>query len=94
MIFWIKSCTNTSKSGKTLMIAVTGGDREKVGPLVRILNAYEKLDDHEVAAHIVEVLVALERPDDALEVLEDAETRHTDSELLQDVRDRLFPDAD
>jgi tetratricopeptide (TPR) repeat protein len=62
--------------------------------LVELERAYEKLDDHEVAAHIVEVLVALERPDDALEVLEDAETRHTDSELLQDVRDRLFPDAD
>ena len=51
-------------------------------------------DDHEVAAHIVEVLVALERRDDALEVLEDAESRHEDSKLLQDVRDRLFPDAD
>ena len=56
--------------------------------------AYEKLRDPEVAAHIVEVLVALERRDDALEVLEDAESRHMDSELLQDVRDRLFPDAD
>jgi tetratricopeptide (TPR) repeat protein len=62
--------------------------------LVELERAYEKLDDHEVAAHIVEVLVALERRDDALEVLEDAESRHTDSELLQDVRDRLFPDAD
>ena len=57
-------------------------------------NYFYPLDDHEVAAHIVEVLVALERRDDALEVLEDAESRHTDSELLQDVRDRLFPDAD
>jgi tetratricopeptide (TPR) repeat protein len=62
--------------------------------LVELERAYEKLDDHEVAAHIVEVLVALERPDEALEVLEDAETRHTDSELLQDVRNRLFPDPD
>ncbi len=62
--------------------------------LVELERAYEKLDDHEVAAHIVEVLVALERRDDALEVLEDAESRHTDSELLQDVRNRLFPDAD
>ncbi|NCF25415.1 MAG: tetratricopeptide repeat protein [Gammaproteobacteria bacterium] len=62
--------------------------------LLELERAYEKLDDHEVAAHIVEVLVALERPDEALEVLEDAETRHTDSELLQDVRNRLFPDPD
>jgi tetratricopeptide (TPR) repeat protein len=68
------------------------GDYEAA--LVELERAYEKLDDHEVAAHIVEVLVALERRDDALEVLEDAESRHTDSELLQDVRDRLFPDAD
>ena len=62
--------------------------------LVELQRAYEKLDDHEVAAHIVEVLNALERRDEALEVLEDAESRHTDSELLQDVRNRLFPDAD
>jgi tetratricopeptide (TPR) repeat protein len=62
--------------------------------LAELQRAYEKLDDHEVAAHIVEVLVALERRDEALEVLEDAESRHTDSELLQDVRNRLFPDAD
>ena len=62
--------------------------------LVELRRAYEKLDDHEVAAHIVEVLDALERRDEALDVLEDAESRHTDSELLQDVRKRLFPDAD
>ena len=62
--------------------------------LTELQRAYEKLDDHEVAAHIVEVLAALERNDEALEVLRDAESRHPDSELLQDVRDRLFPDAD
>ena len=62
--------------------------------LVELQRAYEKLDDHEVAAHIVEVLVALDRRDEALEVLVDAENRHTDSELLQDVRDRFFKDAD
>mgnify|MGYP000258254462 CR=1 FL=1 len=52
------------------------------------------VDDHEVAAHIVETLVALDRRDEALEVLVDAESRHADSDLLQDVRDRFFPDAD
>ena len=62
--------------------------------LVELQRAYERLDDHEVAAHIVEVLVALDRRDEALEVLVDAESRHTDSELLQDVRDRFFPDDD
>jgi tetratricopeptide (TPR) repeat protein len=62
--------------------------------LKELRRAYERLDDHEVAAHIVETLVALERRDEALEVLLDAESRHTDSNLLQDVRDRFFPDAD
>ena len=62
--------------------------------LVELQRAYERLDDHEVAAHIVETLVALERRDEALQVLVDAESRHTDSSLLQDVRERLFPDAD
>ena len=68
------------------------GDYEAA--LAELQRAYEKLDDHEVAAHIVEVLVALDRDDEALVVLEDAESRHQDSELLEDVRDRLFPDAD
>jgi tetratricopeptide (TPR) repeat protein len=62
--------------------------------LVELQRAYERLDDHEVAAHFVETLVALDRRDEALAVLVDAESRHTDSDLLQDVRDRLFPDAD
>jgi tetratricopeptide (TPR) repeat protein len=62
--------------------------------LAELQRAYERLDDHEVAAHIVEVLDALGRRDEALEVLEDAESQHTDSELLDDVRNRLFPDAD
>ncbi|NIQ26670.1 MAG: tetratricopeptide repeat protein, partial [Gammaproteobacteria bacterium] len=43
--------------------------------LVELQRAYEQLDDHEVAAHIVEVLVALDRHDEALEVLVDAESR-------------------
>ncbi len=62
--------------------------------LEELQRAYERLDDHEVAAHIVETLVALDRRDDALEVLVDAESRHADSDLLRDVRDRFFPDAD
>ena len=68
------------------------GDYEAA--LGELQRAYEKLDDHEVAAHIVEVLVALERRDEALVVLEDAESRHQESELLDDVRNRLFPDTD
>jgi tetratricopeptide (TPR) repeat protein len=68
------------------------GDYEAA--LGELQRAYDKLDDHEVAAHIVEVLVALDRRDEALVVLEDAESRHQESELLDDVRNRLFPDAD
>ena len=59
--------------------------------LVELRRAYEAFDDHEVAAHLVEVLVALQRPDDALAVLAEAEEKRPDSKLLADVRARLFP---
>ena len=55
--------------------------------------AYAGFPDPEVAAHIVEVLVALERREEALERLVAAEERDPESELLQDVRDRLFPET-
>jgi tetratricopeptide (TPR) repeat protein len=51
--------------------------------------AYEKLRDPEVAGHIVEVLWALERHDEATKALEDAETLFPESDLLKDVRQRL-----
>ena len=51
------------------------------------------LPDHEVAAHIVETLVALDRRDEALQRLEAAEELRPGSELLADVRERLFGDA-
>lgn len=54
--------------------------------------AYERFPDPEVAAHIVEVLVALERRDDALGFLVAAEEKDPDSDLLGDVRERLFPE--
>lgn len=56
--------------------------------------AYEKYPDHEVAAHLVEVLVALERTDEALEFLVQAEIKDPESELLKDVRERLFPESE
>jgi tetratricopeptide (TPR) repeat protein len=55
--------------------------------------AYAGFPDPEVAAHIVEVLVALDRREEALERLVAAEERDPESELLQDVRERLFPAA-
>jgi len=60
--------------------------------LVQLERAYEGMQDHEVAAHIVETLDALGRRDEALEFLEAAETLTPDSHLLEDVRKRLFPD--
>jgi len=61
--------------------------------LVELQRAYELMDDHEVASHIVEVLAALERHDEALELLEAAQKKDPDSELLQDVRERYFPES-
>jgi len=55
--------------------------------------AYERFPDPEVAAHLIEVLVALERNDEAAELLGVADQQAPDSELLKDVRERLFPEA-
>ena len=61
--------------------------------LKELQRAYAGLDDPEVAAHLVEVLVALEREEEALELLESATAKTPDSPLLDDVRNRLFPDT-
>ncbi len=59
--------------------------------LVQLELAYEQLPDHEVAAHLVEVLATLERMDQALDILVEAELRTPESPLLAEVRERLFP---
>ncbi len=61
--------------------------------LVQLEIAYEKFPDHEVAAHLVEVLAALERQDEALELLASAELEDPESDLLKSVRERLFPES-
>ena len=61
--------------------------------LTELQRAYEQMNDHEVASHIIDVLAALERKDDALEFLETAEKKDPDSELLKDVRERHFPES-
>ncbi len=58
--------------------------------LVQLNIAYEQFNDHEVAAHIVEVLAELGRTDEALGMLESAEQETPDSKLLKDVRARYF----
>jgi len=67
------------------------GDYEEA--LVELERAYAGMQDHEVAAHIAETLVALDRQDEALERLTAAEEKTPDSPLLKEVRERLFPDA-
>jgi tetratricopeptide (TPR) repeat protein len=62
--------------------------------LVELKRAYEMLDDPEVASHIVEVLAALDRHDEALELLNAAEEKAPASPLLKDVRERHFAVAE
>jgi len=62
--------------------------------LVELRKAYDKLDDPEVASHIIEVLAALDRNDEAMDMLLAAEEKAPASPLLEDVRERLFADAD
>jgi len=59
--------------------------------LVQLETAYDRLPDHEVAAHLVEVLTVLERTKEALDILVAAELRTPESQLLAEVRERLFP---
>ncbi len=66
------------------------GENERA--LEELQKAYTILKDPEVAAHIVEVLGSLERLEEALQVLEEAETLHPDSVLLRDIRERVFPE--
>jgi tetratricopeptide (TPR) repeat protein len=62
--------------------------------LTELERAWAGMQDHEVAAHIVETLVALDRREDALARLAAAEEQNPDSELLQSVRERLFGDVE
>ena len=61
--------------------------------LVELQRAYDGFDDHEIAAHLVEVLVALDRRADAQELLDAALVKSPDSPLLDNVRTRFFPDS-
>lgn len=62
--------------------------------LTELNRAYARLDDPEVAAHIVEVLAALAREDEAMDLLVAAESKDPESRLLRDVRERVFPQLD
>ena len=66
---------------------------ESSDALVELQRAYEGFKDHEVASHVVEVLAILDRRDEALELLQSAEQKNPDSELLQNVRKRFFSES-
>ena len=68
--------------------------RDFEAALEQLERAYASFDDPEVAAHIVEVLHSLGRTDESLQRLREAEEKDPDNALLDDVRQRLFPDAD
>jgi Flp pilus assembly protein TadD len=59
--------------------------------LAELERAYEKLKDPEVAAHIIEVLWKMERQDEAMQRLVDAEELWPDSSLLENVRTLVAP---
>ena len=42
----------------------------------------------------MDTLAALERHDEALQFLEEAESRSPDDKMLRDVRERVFPDPE
>jgi len=62
--------------------------------LVELTKAYEMLDDAEVASHIVEVLYALNRNDEALQILVAAEEKTPANKMLEDIRERFFAGAE
>jgi tetratricopeptide (TPR) repeat protein len=56
--------------------------------------AFSQFPDSEVAAHIVDVLAAMDRNEEALEVLVSAEERDPESELLRAARERHFAESE
>lgn len=62
--------------------------------LHELRRAYEILEDPEVAAHIVEVLWKMERSDESMEHLVEAEERWPESPLLENVRALVAPQDD
>lgn len=66
------------------------GENERA--LEELQRAYALLKDPEVASLIIEVLAKLDRQDEALKVLEEAELLNPDNKLLKDVREHVFPE--
>ena len=81
-------CRILYASSGVLAYHLRRGEHEEA--LKYLEQAYAGFPDPEVAAHIVEVLAALDRREEALERLAAAEERDPESELLKDVRERVF----
>lgn len=60
--------------------------------LAELERAYAGLKDSEVAAHLVDVLIVLNRRDEARDILVSAEKDDPESEMLIEVRERNFPE--
>ncbi len=67
------------------------GENEEA--LKYLQRAYERLRDAEVAGHIVEVLIAMGRDDEAMVVLAEAELLFPESDFLKDVRERFVSET-
>lgn len=67
------------------------GDNEEA--LKYLEQAYERLRDPEVAGHIIEVLMVLEREDEAMVTLAEAELLFPQSDVLKRVRERFVSEA-
>jgi tetratricopeptide (TPR) repeat protein len=61
--------------------------------LIHLERAYEQFRDPEVASHLVEVLWALDRREDAITTLENAELLFPDNELLESIRKRIITES-
>jgi tetratricopeptide (TPR) repeat protein len=59
--------------------------------LSELQRAYETLEDPEVAAHIIEVLWKMDRTEESVEQLVEAEERWPESPLLENVRTLVVP---
>ena len=71
-----------------------GRHEEALAELERAYDGMSSVEGaDEVAAHIIETLMALDRSDTALERLAEAEEQWPDSEFLEDVRERLFSES-
>lgn len=62
---------------------------DAAGALVHLEKSYALRRDAEIAAHLAEVLMALQRPEDANRILDEALVAHPDNRVLRETAQRL-----